>query len=257
MNSRDAKAIDGLVTGLVDSFLPGFAAGSLIEEDWRRTLTGPGPDLRSRLLAGAAASAALGRTRILALHAGAARTAGVPAAELSETLLFLVPYCGWAVALNALSALGGAEGGAGVGPARAGSPGDPLAGLDREALRKLGHETARAVNPQFEKVAERLGAADPGLLDHLVETAYGAVYARPGLDLRVRELVAVALLTVSGHEPQLKYHVRGALNVGASVEEVREIIAQMHLLAGWPASLAGLEAMDSVVASRKGTHEVR
>jgi 4-carboxymuconolactone decarboxylase len=241
LKPEEKAAIDGLVHGLVDSLLPDLEPAARMAEDWRRTLAGGGPDLRIRLLSILAGAAALGQVRVVKLLADAARSAGASPEDVADTLRFLVPYCGWAVALYALPALkdeGGLD--------------DPLAGLDREALRALGHKTARAVNPQFERVAEKLAAQDPRLLDHLTETAYGAVYGRPGLDLKTRELMAVALLAVTRHEPQLKYHVKGALNVGASADEVREILLLMHLVAGWPATLAGLEAMDAVVSRKVG-----
>jgi len=97
------------------------------------------------------------------------------------------------------------------------------------------------------------GLADlaPDLGRYIVEFGFGDVYSRPGLDLRTRELATVAALTAMGNaQPQLSVHLAGALNVGATVAEVVEIIIQMTLYAGFPASLNGITALRTVLQAR-------
>jgi len=145
--------------------------------------------------------------------------AGATGAAIRETVVFLVPYCGWPTALNAMMAV------AGETPDLLAAPGEsPLDTADRAHRRLLGLETARAVNDQFDRVAERIASIDPALVDHLLESAYGYVYNRPGLNLRERELLAVVLLAMQRHERQLRYHLRGAQNAGASVQEIEDTI---------------------------------
>ena len=50
--------------------------------------------------------------------------------------------------------------------------------------------------------------------------------------------------------PQLKVHLHGALNVGATEEEIAEIMIQMALYAGFPSSLNGISALREVIAAR-------
>ena len=143
-----------------------------------------------------------------------AESAGVAPDAILETLAFLVPYAGWPTALNAILA-------AELPPRRTASMFDEA---DREERRKLGWRTARQVNAHFDRVAEKLAAIDPALVDHLVESAYGYAYLRPGLDLAQRELLAVAILSVQRHERQLLYHLRGALNVGATAGDIEVVV---------------------------------
>jgi 4-carboxymuconolactone decarboxylase len=175
-----------------------------------------------RLIAIGATAAAGMPDRLKAHLSEAVRTDPESLTGIREALFQLVPFCGWAVALNAVTVLRAVLEAQGVRmpPALA-----PLEALDRKALRDLGAATAMAVTPFFEKVADGLQDFDPDFLSHLTETAYGYVYNRPGLDLVTRELLAVALLNVSKQERQLRYHVSGALNVGASREAVRSAIA--------------------------------
>jgi 4-carboxymuconolactone decarboxylase len=84
-----------------------------------------------------------------------------------------------------------------------------------------------------------------------VEFPFGDIYSRPGLDLKSREIAVVAALTALGNAaPQLKVHVHGALNVGASRTEIIETIMQMAVYAGFPAALNGLAVAREVFEQR-------
>ena len=85
---------------------------------------------------------------------------------------------------------------------------------------------------------------------YLIEFPFGDIYARPGLDLRSREIATIAALTALGNaEPQLKVHIAAGLNVGLTQEEITEAIMQMAVYAGFPAALNGLFAARAVFAA--------
>lgn len=87
-------------------------------------------------------------------------------------------------------------------------------------------------------VVESLADIAPELGGFIVDFAYGDVIARPGIDLKTRELATVSALAALGNaQPQLKVHIRGALNVGASRTEIVEILLQTAVYAGFPAAL--------------------
>ena len=70
-----------------------------------------------------------------------------------------------------------------------------------------------------------LAATSPDLVRCLVEFPFGDIYPRPGLDLKTREMLTVAALTVIGYaQAELKEHIRGAMNVGCTRNEILEII---------------------------------
>lgn len=100
-----------------------------------------------------------------------------------------------------------------------------------------------------ERVLESLGGIAPDFARYLIEFPFGDIYSRPQLDLKSREIAVVAALTALGNAaPQLKVHIQGALNVGASRAEVVETIMQMAVYAGFPAALNGLTAAKEVFA---------
>jgi 4-carboxymuconolactone decarboxylase len=96
-------------------------------------------------------------------------------------------------------------------------------------------------------VIEALADLAPDMARYTVEFAYGDVYARPGLTWRERQLTTVAALAALGNAaPQLQFHIRGALAVGASARDVVETLTHVCLYAGFPATLNGLTAARNV-----------
>lgn len=101
------------------------------------------------------------------------------------------------------------------------------------------------------KVIESLKDVCPDLAKFTIEYPFGDIYSRSGLDLKSREIATVAALTALGNcQPQLKVHLHAALNVGCTEEEVKEIILQMSVYAGFPAALNGMFAVKEVLAER-------
>lgn len=99
-----------------------------------------------------------------------------------------------------------------------------------------------------EQLIESLHEISPDLEKLTIEFPFGDVYSRPGLDWKSREITAIAALTALGNAiPQLKVHVRAALNVGCTVEEIKEIIIQVTVYAGFPASLNAMQALKEVL----------
>lgn len=74
-----------------------------------------------------------------------------------------------------------------------------------------------------------------------IEFAFGDLYARDALDLRSRELIAIAVLAASGRAgPQLRIHVQSAASSGINKAEIVETLMQTALYAGFPAALNAL-----------------
>jgi 4-carboxymuconolactone decarboxylase len=91
----------------------------------------------------------------------------------------------------------------------------------------------------------------PDLARYVTEFAFGDIHCRPGLDLKSREIATIAALTAMGTAgPQLRAHIHAALNVGCTKQEIIEIIMQMTLYAGFPASLNGIQAAREVFSER-------
>ncbi|WP_299296666.1 carboxymuconolactone decarboxylase family protein [uncultured Tateyamaria sp.] len=108
-----------------------------------------------------------------------------------------------------------------------------------------GKELSEQVNPGMEEaLAARYDALVPGLSRMVVEVPYGTFYSRGVVDEKTRLLATVAALTAQGGQtrPQLKVNIASARAVGASREEICEIIYQMTLYGGFPAMINGMNA---------------
>ena len=104
-----------------------------------------------------------------------------------------------------------------------------------------------------EAVVESLKDIAPDFARYLLEFPFGDIYARPGLDLRSREIATVAALTAMGNAaPQLTVHIGAALHVGLTQDEIVEVIMQMAVYADFPAALNGLFAAKEVFSSHRG-----
>jgi 4-carboxymuconolactone decarboxylase len=105
---------------------------------------------------------------------------------------------------------------------------------------------------RIESALEALAATSPDLVRCLIEFPFGDIYARPGLDLKTREMLTVAALTVLGYpQAELKEHIRGALNVGCTPDQILEIILQMAVYAGFPAALEAVKTAASVFGEKR------
>ena len=101
-------------------------------------------------------------------------------------------------------------------------------------------------------VISSLADLAPDLGRYIIEFGFGDIYSRSGIDLKTRELATIAALTAMGNaRPQLEVHLGAALNVGATRMEIVEIIIQMSLYAGFPASLNAVSALRTVLEARE------
>jgi 4-carboxymuconolactone decarboxylase len=73
----------------------------------------------------------------------------------------------------------------------------------------------------------------------VTQYCWGDVWNRPGLDRRTRSLLNLAMLTALNRPHELKLHVRGAINNGATRDEIREVLLQTAIYCGVPAAIDG------------------
>lgn len=94
-----------------------------------------------------------------------------------------------------------------------------------------------------ENVAASLDALTEDFAEVVLGFAFADVVSRPGIDLRTREMLTVAALMAMGNaSAQLEFHIRAALNVGVTREEIIEILLQIAVYAGVPACMNGISA---------------
>lgn len=111
-----------------------------------------------------------------------------------------------------------------------------------DKMKEINEEGALLMEKSLENIA-------PGLKDYIIEFVFGDVLSNPRLDLKSRELAIVAALTALGSAlPQLRFHIKAALHLGWSREEIVEVITQTAVYAGFPAALNAISVAAEVFA---------
>ena len=82
----------------------------------------------------------------------------------------------------------------------------------------------------------------------ITEGAWGSVWARPGLDKRMRSRLVIALMAALGHEEELAMHIRATRNTGATREDVQEVMLMVAVYAGVPAANTAIRVAKEIYA---------
>lgn len=110
----------------------------------------------------------------------------------------------------------------------------------------------RIMGASPEKAYETLvGMYGKDIADEVI--GIGRIWDRPALSRRERSFVAIAALTALGTRDRLRIHVGGALNHGATREEIEEVILTMMVYAGHGRATEAIEVARAVFAERDGT----
>jgi len=79
------------------------------------------------------------------------------------------------------------------------------------------------------------------------EWCWGYAWGRPGLDRKTRSLLNLAMLTALHAPAEIKLHVRGAINNGVTVDEIKEVLLHATVYSGIPAGLEAFRAANEVL----------
>ena len=71
-------------------------------------------------------------------------------------------------------------------------------------------------------------------------------WGRPGLNLKTRSLLNLAMLTALNRAAEIKLHVRGAINNGVTVDD-KEVLLHATVYCGIPAGLDAFKAANEVL----------
>ena len=112
----------------------------------------------------------------------------------------------------------------------------PSADVDADYTRaaewtRRGEELCAVVyGENYSKLRESVLSLHPAVDAWMITEGYGRTLARPGLDLKLRELCTVAQTAVLEAPRQLHSHLRGALNAGASFGQIEGTLSIVNPL---------------------------
>jgi alkylhydroperoxidase/carboxymuconolactone decarboxylase family protein YurZ len=122
---------------------------------------------------------------------------------------------------------------------------DESANKGMEVRTKLFGEKAAQAGDAF------LRNFDDGFATFLNEQLFGTIWSRPGLPIKLRSLLTMTALMALGRGPELRLHMRGALNLGIPPEEIKELIVHVSQYSGVPTAVEAIRAFNEVTASPK------
>ena len=109
---------------------------------------------------------------------------------------------------------------------------------EKSELYKRGLEMRKQLRSEaeFKKNASEY-AEDPisqEFIDVVTETVFGALWSRPGLDIKTRTLICVVSDVATGRYPELEIHLRFALRQGWTEKELTETMIHVSGYVGVP-----------------------
>ena len=244
---RDADAMRTRLFGVhapAVAHVPAEMADLLNEITLGGVWSRPGLALADRMICTLAALAANQRLPALGRHVGPALDLGLSPVAIQEICLQSLLYSGFAAVEDVLSECGKVFAARGITP--------PPAPRDNASFDEL---TARGTDRMHSMHGTRAqsGYADPGnavtgqMYPAAIRYGYGALWFRPGLEVRERALVSVAAFTALRMTEQVGKFGTSALNAGLSKSEIIEAIIQTAPYSGFPPALNGLAVLAEVL----------
>jgi len=86
---------------------------------------------------------------------------------------------------------------------------------------------------------------------NVIESCWGAVWGRDGLDRKTRSFLNLAMLCALNRPHELRLHIAGALKNGVTKDEMKEVFLQVGAYCGAPAALDGFRIAREVFAGQE------
>jgi 4-carboxymuconolactone decarboxylase len=211
-----------------------------------------GLDLKSKEIAVVASLTAMGTANPqLKVHINGALNTGSSINEVKEVILQMAVYSGFPSCINGMNALKEVlkeREDHGIKD-KIGKPATDTVPTNR---LKLGEqELSKLDSLQGERLRNAFNDFSPELVKLTLEFGYADIFSRDNLDPKYRQIATIAALTALGNaQPQLKFHINAGLNIGLTVENIREIMLLMTVYAGFPSAVNGTNILKEVVNER-------
>lgn len=88
--------------------------------------------------------------------------------------------------------------------------------------------------------------------DLITRYAWGEVWTRPGLSRQTRSMLTLAMMVALNQPDELRMHLRAALNIGVTKEEIKEVLLQTAIYCGVPAANSAFHLAEEVIQTHKG-----
>lgn len=234
------------LTQSLETFYPDLAQ-MVVEHVFGDVMSRPGLDLKQRQIVNVATLTAIGSVRpALKFHIHGMLNVGCTPQEVVETILHAVVYAGFPAAQDGMMIAREVfkERKLNFKPISARPEGDRYQ-LGIQNLQETEGDRAKTIATRFANLA-------PDLSRWIVEFARGEIWNRRGLSLKSREFATLAMVVVgSNQNNSVQAHVEGALRAGATEIEIKELMLQMTVYAGYPKTATAVSAAQEMLSDLK------
>lgn len=121
--------------------------------------------------------------------------------------------------------------------------------MNRDDQFELGLRKRRQVmgDAFVDKAFADVDAFTAPLQEFVTRNAWGTTWCREGLDQKTRSLLTLSMLTALGRTTEIKGHIRGAANNGASLLEIQETLLHAAIYCGFPLAIDAFRAAREVL----------
>ena len=239
-NNKKRAALPGIVSmsdaNAVSPALAHYTEGPLLNRLWKRPELSP----RDRSVVTVATLIASIQSVEMPYHFTLALGNGVKSSELSEIIMHLPFYAGWANAMSAVAVAKIIFRDRSISADQLPSAQDKLLPLNEEV------ETQRTT-----QVGDNFGATSPGLVQNTTDLLFRDLWLRPALAPRDRSLVTVSALIANGQTAQTSYHLGRAMDNGLTQKQASDVLTRIAFYAGWPYAFSALPVVKDVFEPRQ------
>ena len=212
---------------------------------WGSVWTRPGLDMESRCMCTVAALTALGQMPLLRRNIERALNLGVAPDQIVEVVMQMTFLVGIPSVESAMKLTKDIfeEQGIEFSPTRAYDTTRTVEELHQNGLRIYDEQMGA---PPLYPVDDP-DSVEMELQKFIEEYHWGAIHSRPGLDAKTRALCSLSAMTVQGqYDRQIRRLIEGAINVGATPQEIMEVFFQLVFYGSYTNSRTAMRVARSV-----------
>jgi 4-carboxymuconolactone decarboxylase len=124
--------------------------------------------------------------------------------------------------------------------------------MDERERHKQGMEVRREVlgDAHVDQTLKQRSDFNEAFQDLITRYAWGDIWSRPGLPRETRSMITLAMMVALNRTDELKMHLRAALNIGVTKEQIQEVLLQTAIYCGLPAANSAFHAAEEVFAEQ-------
>lgn len=122
--------------------------------------------------------------------------------------------------------------------------------MDKKTMARGLKLRRKVLGKKYAETSLAEGTFSRPLHDLVIQYGWGEAWAGKHLSLKTKSLLMISMLTALNRPRQIRPHIEGALNNGASKEEILELLFHAAIVCGAPAALDAGRVADEFFAAR-------